>query len=64
MSKQTRKYLLRDSEPEPCAWIVEAKNIKEATDIAESTRRTVCAVLFEAPDDKLLEDKWEKCTVG
>jgi hypothetical protein len=59
MSKQTKKYLLRDGAAKPCDWIVEAKDLKEASDIAEVKRMTVRAVLLEAPNAKTLDNKWQ-----
>jgi len=57
MNKKVKKYLLYDGNA--VDFLVEAKDINEASQLAKQMKMTVRAAWFGRSDDKLLEGKWE-----
>jgi len=57
MNKKVKKYLLYDGDA--ADFLVEAKDLNEATQLAKQMKMTVRAAWFGHSDDKLLEGEWE-----
>jgi len=53
MNKKVKKYLLYDGDA--ADFLVEAKDINDATQLAKQMKMTVRAAWFERSDDSLLE---------